>query len=150
MTKEQPNLNQFRIAGNRVQYIGENRKETNFIFNKVIPIKEPFTFKIRIEKSTEMGICIGVIHSTKTDNKVSYMGTDGGVGFLNPESEMIGNGFSCGQVVEVLIDRKNRYMKWSVGGNEKARSTNRLLAEDNVQLMPFVEIKNKGDIIEWV
>jgi hypothetical protein len=63
---EQPYSNKFKVVPSmtscRVEYIGESDGCLNqFIFNQVVPYNAIFTFKIKIIKTKEKSIMIGVV-----------------------------------------------------------------------------------------
>lgn len=62
---DQPYRNKFSIVGNKLEYIGAAQKYTQFIFDKKIPMKGEFSFKIKIVETKLREIMIGVVDYEK-------------------------------------------------------------------------------------
>jgi hypothetical protein len=55
----------------RVEYIGENGSWTQFIFNDFVPANRIYSFKIKIIKTKNRQIIIGIIDESKQINQRS-------------------------------------------------------------------------------
>ena len=71
-------------------------------------------------------------------------------GYKYPNGGNEGGGFRQGDVVEVDINRATSTIKYSVNGTVKATHTHDMLADNNRVFMPYVEIANTNDAVEWV
>lgn len=50
---------------------------------------------------------------------------------------------AVGETVEVIVNRKNKTIKWMVNGIQRASSTNKMLGDKQRQLFPFVIMGDK-------
>lgn len=99
-----PQLNNdcFKINGNKIEYSGENGSWTQFIINKAIPYNVAFVFRIKIVRSPQKGLFIGVVdyekqrdkkNSQNSGNSVCYY-SYGGNGQKYPPQTNEGTGYS--------------------------------------------------------
>ena len=75
-----------------------------------------------------------------------YYGCDGR---KFPEQGYEGDGFKEGDIVEVVVDRSIRTVRYSVNGVQKATQTNEMLNSSSI-FMPFVEMFYANSSVEWM
>ena len=51
--------------------------------------------------------------------------------------------------MEVRVDRRNKTIRWMVNNQQRARYVHDKLGEENRKLMPYVEMADVGDTIEY-
>lgn len=85
--------------------------------------------------------------SWNSGNAMCYYGYDGSKTTSDIKE---GEGFRQGDVVEVDINRTASTIKYSVNGTVKATDTHEMLADINRVFMPFVEMYNTNDTVEWL
>ena len=99
---------------------------------------------------------IGVVDSERQkDHRYSYNSKNatcyyGNNGKKFPNTECEGDGFKQGDVVEVDINRATSTIKYSVNGAVKATHAHEMLADNSRVFMPYVEMANANDAVEWV
>ena len=54
-----------------------------------------------------------------------------------------------GETVEVIVYRRSKTIKWMVNNEQRASYTHEMLGEQNRKFMPYVEMENIGDTIEY-
>ena len=74
----------------------------------------------------------------------------GAVGGKYPSGGFEGNGFKEGDVVEVNVNRPNNTLKYIINGILKATDTNNMLNDSSRMFMPYVEMYNINDTVEWL
>lgn len=57
---------------------------------------------------------------------------------------------NVGDIVEIKVDRKKNTIRWLLNNEEKASFVHAMLGEKDRKFMPFVEIFDEGDTIEWI
>jgi hypothetical protein len=101
---DQPNSIKFTIKGNKISYIGENGIWTHFVFNKFIKFDNIFNFKVKITKTVNKYIMIGIIDYEKQKNQRSSYSSNNAIcycgwnnGYIYPDNQNVGGGgFSQG------------------------------------------------------
>lgn len=68
----------------------------------------------------------------------------------NPGGGSEGRGFNEGDIVEVDVNRPNRTLRYIVNGVLEATHCHSMLGDSSRTFMPFVEMYNKNDIVEWL
>lgn len=74
----------------------------------------------------------------------------GSGGSKYPSGGSEGNGFKQGDIVEVDVIRANSTIKYTINGVLKATDTNNMLADNSRVFMPYVEMHNTNDTVEWL
>ena len=86
-------------------------------------------------------------NSYNSGNAMCYYGANGS---KYPSWTKEGSGFKQGDVVEVDVDRSTNTVKYIVNGELQATQTNYMLAGSSRVFMPFVEVCNTNDTVEWL
>ena len=76
-----------------------------------------------------------------------YYGYDGG---KLPSEGIEGDGFKQGDVVEVDVNRSTSTIKYIINGVLKATHTDNMLSDSSRVFMPYVEMGNTNDAVEWL
>ena len=77
---------------------------------------------------------------------IAYMG----IGRKYPSLKSEGEGFRAGEVLEMIVNPSKRKVEWRVDGNIRATQFSHLIKEENRYFVPFMEMANSGDMIEWI
>lgn len=85
--------------------------------------------------------------SYSSGNSLCYSGYDGR---KYPEEEVEGDGFKQGDIVEVEVNIPACTVKYLVNGILKATQSNNILSDNSRLFMPYVEMGNTNDMVEWV
>ena len=78
---------------------------------------------------------------------MSYYGAGGS---KYPGGVNEGNGFKQGDIVEVDVNRSTNTIKYLINGILKATQSNNMLADSTRVFMPFVDLFNTNDTVEWL
>lgn len=87
--------------------------------------------------------------SYSSNNAMCYHGYNGRK-YPNEVNEGQGGGFKEGDIVEVDVDRASSTIRYSVNRIVRATHTHEMLADNSRVFMPFVDMYNTDDIVEWV
>lgn len=68
----------------------------------------------------------------------------------NPGGGTEGNGFKEDDIVEVDVNRQTHTLKYIVNGVLEATHSHLMLADTSRIFMPFVEMRDKNDTVEWL
>lgn len=71
-------------------------------------------------------------------------------GYKYPSCGVEGDGFKQGDVVEVDVNRTTSTIKYIVNGVLKATDAHGMLNDSSRVFMPYVEIYNTNDAVEWL
>ena len=74
----------------------------------------------------------------------------GNNGYKYPSGGSEGGGFKQGDVLEVDVNRSTSTIKYIINGVLKATQTHNMLADNSRVFMPYFEMYNTNDIIEWL
>ena len=85
--------------------------------------------------------------SRNSGNAMCYYGYNG---YRYPSGGNEGDGFKQGDIVEVDVNRSTSTVKYLVNGILKATQTNNMLADSSRVFMPYIEMYNTGDTVEWL
>ena len=67
-----------------------------------------------------------------------------------PEKTQEGEGFNSGDIVKVDVCRVSNTVKYVVNGVLRASHKNEMLGDNERIFMPFVELYNTNDAVEWL
>lgn len=127
--------NKYTFDGKALQRLVDNGTYYQFVFFELVPFDKQFTFKIKIVKSPNKNIYIGVVDYDKqkqqscsygSSNAVCYRTSDG---YKFPSGGTEGGGVSDGETVEVKVDRKTSTIKWFVNNTQRATYIHSMLGE---------------------
>ena len=104
-----------------------------------------------------MDITIGVIdfekqrnvrysHDAK-GNAICYIAHNGYIYPNNIKSN--GGALKVGETVSVSVNRKEGSIVWAVGDSVKHSCKCEMLSDQTRTIMPYIEMYNSGDIVEW-
>ena len=112
---------------------------------------------MRVTQTTQNNyILVGVVDYAKQNdqrksfnsgNAMCYYGHNGG---KYPSEGIEGDGFKQGDVVEVDVDRASSTIKYIINGALKATQKNNMLEDSSRVFMPYVEMWNTNDMVEWL
>lgn len=79
---EKPGEKRFLIQHNKIEYIGGPNENNQIILRKQLRLKGIKQFKLKIVRTEERGIYIGIVNRTrsgpkKTNSAICYFGIDG-------------------------------------------------------------------------
>ena len=60
-----------------------------------------------------------------------------------------GGGFGRGDIVETAVDLKNGKVSWKVNGTLQASLVNEHLQTESGAVVPYLQMCDNGDIVEW-
>ena len=102
----------------------------------------------------EKAIIVGVIDkkalkkeksSRKAKQAFSYYSN----GYICPTYDKEGDGFSAGNILEVIVDLKTGKIAWRVDGYIRATIESNYLKTDTI-FVPYMEMYSEGDAVEWM
>ena len=122
-------MKKFNIKGNLAEYIGVNKRTTQFLTTPIIPPKYPYDFYCRIVSSQWSYISVGVVdrdeqkeacYSNTSANAICYLGRYGQIDYTLGDGAYLwkeeGKGFSAGDVVNMRVHLDVGKIKWMVNG----------------------------------
>lgn len=112
-----------------------------------------FSFTIRIIRTLDAFILIGVIDSSRKNDKKSVMMAsaadyEGITGRIYPEWVQQGYGFKQGDIVETVVDLGRKKIKWIVNGYLQAVSKGP--TTEGPTFVPYIEMYDNEDSVEWL
>ena len=143
------------MDGLKVQYTDTNTW-TQYILNSPINPNLSAKFKLKVVQTQHNNIMIGVTdyakqkdqrYSYSSGNAMCYYGYDGS---KSPSKDKEGGGFKQGDIFEVGINRATSTIKYSVNGTVNAIHTHDVLSDNSRVFMPYVEMHNTNDAVEWL
>ncbi len=152
----QAHSDKFKVDGLKVQRTGSNGYDTQYIFNSAISHNQSAKFKIKVVQTQYNYIMIGVTDYAKQKDQRSSFSSGNAMCYYGhngrkfPRGGYEGGGFKKGDMVEVDINRATSTIKYSVNGTVKATHTHDMLADDSRVFMPYVEMYETNDAVEWV
>lgn len=145
----------FAFDGRRLLKIKDDYNRYQFLFDSQVPYDQEYSFIVKIVRSDQKTIMIGVVDYQKQRQKQFSYNSNNAVcynakaGNKWPGAVNEGSGVGVGETVEVRVDRKNSTIGWYVNNEQRARHESKMLGEKNRVFVPFVEMYEVGDIIEW-
>lgn len=67
-----------------------------------------------------------------------------------PKEGIEGFGFKEGETVVIDVNRAQSTIKYFINGKLRATHMNEMLLDAGRVFVPFVEMKNANDVIEWI
>ena len=147
-------IEEFKVEGSVVEYIG-NYQNTGLF--GVVPLRQVNIFVIKVVKTVDRAIWVGVIDSTTKGEMsvnwhhphvIGYCGQNGGVaGDSGKANKTEGSGFKTGDKVRVTVNLEAGIVTWSVNGMKQASERMEVLKEKTVNWVPYVLMYTKGDSV---
>ena len=143
-----------------ITYLGEDKRRTQFfVKNSVNPEGKSFSFSWKVTKSQNSSLIFGLVDINKqkdartsydSGHAIAYNGLNGNVCYQKGKTISGGKGLKEGETIKMEVNLETQKVMWSCGSEIRGIVDGSMLKEKGRNFVPYVEIYDKEDCIEWI